>query len=278
MKRRKWPVLRMVLVAFTGSVWCIAGASWILAVWREVDAQAENVRVEIFLHSDASDSTATNFTHTVRQIPGVVSARLVAGDELWNMFAREVGAENELREVVALPSIVRLTLKSDFVRTPSLSLLTSAIERQYPELVREVVWPREFVAMLDSRRSDLTILGLSAAVLSIIMFSIALMYAFLAEIHQAGGDLELGALLGANRAALATPHFVVGVIAGFLGLASAFVFGLVVLMNGTLLLPWLRYVGSTDVALIAATLLVPGLAIAWSLSINAVRRAEVKGR
>jgi cell division protein FtsX len=278
MKRRKWPVLRMVLVAFTGSVWCIAGGSWILAVWREVDAQAENVRVEIFLHSDASDSTANNFVLAVRQMPGVESARLVSGDELWNSFAREVGAEDELREIVELPSIVRFTLRSQFVRAPSLALLTAAIERQYPEIVREVVWPREFVAILDSRRSDVTILGFSAAVLSIVMFSIALMYAFRAEIHQAGGDLELGALLGASRTAIATPHFVVGVVAGVLGLVSAWVFGIIVLMNGTLLLPWLRYVDSIDVVLIASSLLVPGLIIAWSLSINAVRRAELKGR
>lgn len=278
MKRRKGPVLRMVLVAFTGSLWCIAGGSWLLGVWRDVETQAENVSVEIFLHDDASDSISAGFAQSVRQIPGVVSARVVAGDELWNSFAREVGAEDELREVVNLPSVVRIRLTSDFVRATSLALLTSAIEHQYPAMVREVVWPREFVAMLDSRRSDLTVLGLSAVVLSIVMFSIALIYAFRAEIHQSGRDLDLGAMLGAGRVQLATPHFVVGTIACLLGLAGAWALCLIMLTDATLPLPWLRYIGGIDVTRIALVLLVPGLILGWIFSVNAVRKAELKGR
>lgn len=278
MKRRKGPVLRMVLVAFVAALWCIAGGSWMLATWREIDAQAGNVAVEVYLHLDASDSVTKNFRQSMQQIPHVASARIVTGEDAWQTFSREIGVEDELRQVVDLPSIVKLRLLPDGVRVSSLALLSSAIERQYPDIVREVVWPRDYVSMLDSRRSDVTILGISAALLSIVMFSIALIYAFRAEIHRAGGDLAIGAMLGAGLQSIAAPHFIVGLVSGFFGLTAATIVGIVVVMNAVQRLPWLRFVGLTDVLIISATLIVPGIIISWGQSITAARNAEVRGR
>jgi len=267
----------MFLVAFASCVWFFAGGSWIIATLRDADRQATDVVFDVFLQPDVTDSSGRALVRTLRLMPNIASASLKDANSVWKEFSTEVGIGEELQSIVDVPSIIRCKLKPNAVHETDALLLAAAIERQYPQLVKEVVWPKQLVALIDARRQDVVLLGSAAGALSIVLFIFALAYAFRAEIHRAGEDLRVGVVLGASPVSIAMPHVVVSCTAGFLGLAIAYAVVLAAGMNLGSKLTWIRLVSPTDLGLMSIALACVGILVCWQQSVHAVYKAEAKG-
>ncbi len=274
LRRRKGPVVRMVTVAMIGTLWSVVGGSWFLATWRDIDRVAGDVRIDLLVRSEASDSAVREAVEEIRELPSADLVRFVRENEVWREFSNDVGAEEDLRAVVTMPRFIRIIPNSDAATMSQLTLMTSAILTRYGDVVHNATWPREYVRLLDSRRNDVMILAIIAGALSLIMFMLAVAYAFRAEIHAAGDDLRVGAILGASLWWTAMPHILVSLVAGALGLglASALVAG----AAGPVLerVPWFAAVRPDEVMLIVGGLGAVGIIVSLWQSLVIARRAH----
>ena len=105
------------------------------------------------------------------------------------------------------------------------------------------------------------------------MFMIGLVYAFRAEIHVAGGDLRVGSLLGAPPRWIATPHILVSMFSGFIGLVLAG--GAIYALIATSIdkAPWLKAVKYEEFAMMAIGITSIGLVLSIWQSMREARRA-----
>lgn len=271
LKRRKGPVIRMVAVAMIGALWSVVGGSWFLATWRDIDRQASEVRIDFMVRSEADDAAVREAVQDIGELPAVDHARYVRENEVWREFSDEVGADDDLRAVVTLPRFIRVVPLVDACTTNQLTLMTSSLLSRYQEVVHNATWPREYVRVLDARRRDVVVLAIIATALSLVMFVLAVAYAFRAEIHAAGGDLRVGMLLGASRLWTAMPHLLISMIAGAIGVVLSA--GIIAAVANVTLehVPWLARVQAHEVALILVGL--SGLGILASLWQSARWRA-----
>lgn len=274
LQRRKGPVVRMVTVAMIGTLWSVVGGAWFIATWRDIDRQAGDVRIDMLVRSDATDSAVREAVEEIRELPSADLVRFIRENEVWREFSNDVGAEEDLRAVVTMPRFIRIIPHAEAATMPQLSLMTSAILSRYGDVVLNASWPRDYVRLLDSRRNDVMILAIISGALSLIMFMLAVAYAFRAEIHAAGGDLRVGALLGASLWWTAMPHILVSLVAGAigLGLASALIAG----AAGPVLerVPWFAAVRPDEVMLIVGGLGAVGIIVSLWQSIVIARRAH----
>lgn len=279
MKRRKGQVLRMTAVAMIGVLWCVVGGLWTLATWRDIDRQAAEVRIDLLVRAEATDSAARAVVRELAELTSIDHVRFVRENEVWREFSGEVGADDDLRAVVSMPRLIRLAPKADAATSGQLLLMTSSVLSQFGDVVYDVAWPRAYVDVLDARRRDLMILTIIAGTLSLVMFVLAASYAFRAEIHAAGGDLRVGALLGASSVWVAMPHLIVSVLAGIAGVVLA---GGVVAVGARYAverLPWIRTVKLDEVILLLSALAVVGLMVSVSQSLLAALSAQrIKAR
>lgn len=269
-KRRRGPVMRMVLVAFIGTLWCVAGGVWTLSTLRDIQTETSQVQVDVFLNSETSDRQARAIARGVAAQPSVLRARLVHEEDVWNEFAGLVEVDDDLRTVVTMPRLVRFSPQQRNVSFKAINLTVGGIEAAYRDHIDEVVWPQAYVQMLDARRRDLILLGGASGILSLVMFLLALVYAFRAEIHVAGGDLRVGALLGATTGWIAMPHLIVSALAGATGLVIAFgaIAGTAEFVVARL--PWLAAVRIEELGYMAALLAFLGFVVCWWQSRRAV--------
>jgi cell division protein FtsX len=278
LKRRKVQVLRMAAVAMVGTLWCVVGGLWSVATWRDIDRQAAEVRIDLLVRVEATDSAVRVVVRELSELPSVDHVRFVRENEVWREFSGDVGADDDLRAVVSMPRLIRLAPKTTAATTGQLLLMTSSVLSQFGDVVYDVAWPRAYVDVLDARRRDLTVLAIIAGALSLVMFVLAASYAFRAEIHTAGGDLKVGALLGASSAWVAMPHLFVSILAGIAGVVLAGTFVAVGARFAVERLPWVRTVEADEVVLLLAVLALVGLTVSVSQSLLAARSAQrIKG-
>lgn len=272
--RRKGPVIRMVFVALVGTVWCLSGAVWGVAVWRDLDRRAQEMSVDVIGPQDSLDVAIRAMAADMRKRPSIAGVRLMSGDVVWREFAREMRLEaDDLREVASVPTILRLNLRPNMVSVTSTDRFVRSLKDMYPEATASIVWPRDYVEMLDAGRRDVIVLGGVAGVLSLILFFLSVTYAFRAEIHRAGSDLRVAALLGASVSWIAAPHLIVGLVAGAVGLTLGT--GLVLLARPYALehAAWLHTVHVVEIVSWTAMIVVSGVVLSWWQSASSVRGA-----
>lgn len=274
LKRRKGPVGRMILVSFASCLWFFAGGSWIVATLRDMDRQASEISIDVFLNPEVSDSSGHQLTSTLRLMPDVTRSTFFDESAMWKEFSEDVGVDDELHQIVDVPSVIRLSLTPRSVHEKDVVVLSHAIEREYPEIVSEVVWPRQLIRLLDERRQDVLLLGIAAGILSFVLFIFALAYAFRAEIHRAGADLYVGVVLGADPSSIAMPHLFVSMVAGALGLLLAFSATCLAGLYLNEQLKWVQFVHVSDVGMMSAVVLVVGGIVCVQQSLYAAHRAE----
>ena len=277
LQRRKGPVLRMILVALLGTIWCVVGSVWTLSTFRSIEQQAQTIQVDVFLRPAATDAEARALARTINALPSVDQARFVREQEVWQELSGDIDVDEELRDVVDLPRIVRFWPRAEHATLAELSATTANIERVYADRVDQVVWSRTLAEVVDARRRDLIMLGSIAGGLSIVMFILALIYAFRAEIHVAGGDLRVGTLLGARSMWIAFPHFFVSVISGAIGLLLAIAVIAAVVLYARSYVPWAESIRLEELAMIIGALGSFGLVVSWWQSISAGRKAVRQG-
>lgn len=274
LRRRKGAVIRMALTTFVTSLWCIIGGIWALAMWRETTDMAGKAQLELFLHADADASTVESMRTTLERMPAIADVEVVDGDRLWRDLQRDLRLDDVgLTDIVRPPTLIRCTPRADEVRMDRMARLASTMRDAFPAIDR-AVWPMDYVRVIDRRRADILILGSVAGGLSVLMFILAFLYAFRAELHQAGGDLRVGTLLGAAPSFIAMPHMLVSMVAGVLGLGI----GIGALAAAwpwlTARAPWLASVQPSEIGLMAGILSGIGLVICWWQSVATAARAS----
>ncbi len=272
--RRKGPVARMVVVAAVGTLWCLAGGMWGVAVWRDLDRRAEQMSIDIIGPADSTNQAIRAMAQDMRRRPSVKSVQVLTSDQVWSEFANEMHLESDdLREVAAVPSILRIQLRPPMVSLSATEKFVRSLVDMYPEATARIVWPRPYVEMLDAGRANVIIFGSVAGLLSLVLFLWALTYAFRAEIHRAGSDLKVAALLGAPNAWIAAPHLLVGSVAGAVGLVLGL--GILCIARPTMLTQWvwLGNVSLNEIFIGACAIVFLGLLLCWWQSIASVKGA-----
>lgn len=274
LSRRKGAVARMVLTSTAASLWCIVGGIWALAMWRETTQMAGRTQLELFLHADADASAVSNVRNTLERMPAIDRVEVVDGDRLWRELQRDLRLEDTgLTDIVRPPTLIRCTPRVDEVRSDRMTLLASTIRDAHP-VVDRAIWPYDYVRVIERRRTDIMVLGSVAGGLSVLLFILAMLYAFRAELHLAGNDLRIGAVLGATPTFIAMPHILVSMTAGLvgLGLACGAIAGAWPWLSGAA--PWLALVQPWEIASMAGALGVIGSVISWWQSVATAARAS----
>lgn len=271
--RRRGPVARMVLVAWIGTLWCLVGGVWTLATFRTVQREAESIQIDVLLRPTTTDADARAMARDIASWRAVRDVEFLREQEVWQEFSGDVAIDDHLRSVVAMPRIVRFWLRAHAATPKNIEAKAARLERRYSDRVEQVVWSEAYARVVAERRRDVAMLGSVAGILSLLFVIIALMYAFRAELHAAGGDLRVGALLGARASWIAMPHFLVSMIAGALGVLLAL--GVLAIAVPSLhdRLPWMDTVHLSDVVFFVLILAVLGILAGWWQSLMAGRRA-----
>lgn len=272
--RRKGPVLRMVVVAFVASTWCIAGAMWALGTWRDADERASMMSIDIVGADDSTGIQTKNLSNIIARKEGVLKAEVVSSDRAWREFSRDMKIVDEsLRAVADLPPFIRVRLEPRFVSTPRVERFVADVRSVSSDKIASITWSRSYVAMVDDVRQTLMMFGGAAGVLTLFLFVVAVSYAFKAEVHRAGSDLRVAELLGAPMRWIAAPHLLVGLLAGATGLVLSS--ALIIWLHSSTqhLASWIGQVQLYEVGYAAGAVAVVGLAVSWSQSVLAVREA-----
>lgn len=273
LSRRRGPVVRMVLVAWIGTLWCVAGGVWTLATYRSVQEQASSIQADVVLRPTATESDVRTIVRALRLRQDVRTVDVLREQDVWMEFAGNVQIDDDLRSVVAMPRFIRFWSTSSGGTARTIQHLARSLEQRYPQQIEEVVWSRDLATMVDARRRDVLILGSVAGGLSLLFFLVAVAYSFRAELHAAAADLRVGSLLGARTLWIAMPHILVSIITGAIGMLLA----LAIVAAGTpmilMKLPWVATVRLQDVVVMVLGLAAAGLLSSWWQSVAAGRRA-----
>lgn len=269
--RRRRAVARMVLTSMAATLWCLVGGIWALATWRETQAMASQTIMELFVPDGVSSDATSQIVTTLRAMPAFAAVRVVDAETVAQTFRNDIGLDPGLAEIMRAPTIIRCAMRPDAVTVSGMTMTSAACRSAFP-LVSGAYWSTEYVYAIERRRSDIVVMGSVAGLLSAIMFILAILYAFRAELHQAESDLKVGVLLGASPSFVAMPHMLVSTVAGTAGLAMAT--GLLAAAWPQLVLwaPWLASVQAYETALMAGGLAVVGLVVCWWQSVSTVTR------
>jgi len=274
--RRRGPVLRMVFVAWIGTLWCVAGGVWTLATYRAVQRQASTIQVDVILRPTTTEANARIMIRGIRTQYGVGSAELLREQDVWAEFAADVDIDDRLRSVVAMPRLIRWSPTAAGGTARNIRAVISRIEQTYADQIDDIVWSEELASVVDARRRDVLMLGSVAGGLSLLLFLIAVTYSFRAELHAAAADLRVGSVLGASSSWVAMPHVLVSMITGALGLLLALATIAGVAPTALSRLPWVAEVRIADVGLMVAGLAGVGVISSWWQSLAAGRRALIR--
>lgn len=271
--RRRGPVLRMVFVAWVGTLWCVAGGVWTLATYRAVQEQASTIQVDVLLRPTTTEANARIIMRGILAQRGVRDVELLREQDVWAEFAADVAIDDRLRSVVAMPRLIRWWPTASGGTAKNIRVAIERISTTYADQIDDIIWSEELATVVDARRRDVLMLGSVAGGLSLFLFLIAVTYSFRAELHAAAPDLRVGAVVGASSTWMAMPHVLVSMITGALGmlLALATVAGLT--PTALARLPWIATVRITDVAMMVAALAAIGALSSWWQSLAAGRRA-----
>jgi cell division protein FtsX len=263
----------MILTALVGGLWCLVGTAWIIAQWRETDELARAARLEVFVQTDSTHSSARALATVARRITGVSAVSTTMSADVYASLMKDLElSEADLSGVVQLPDQLTISVHPQQCTVADLTRIASSLTRTSPDVIR-VVQPLDYVVMVEHRRSDLLVLGGVAAVLSAVMFLIAIFYAFRAEVHAAAGDLSIGRALGAGTWFMATPHILVSLVAGGLGLAAGAGLVVVALPELVIRVAQFRFTSQQDILIAAGAVAVVGAFLTIGQSWWAVRRA-----
>ena len=272
--RRKGPVLRMAIVALVASTWCIAGAVWAIGTWRDADERASAMAIDVVCSNDSTGVRTRTMSQTIARMPGVVEATVRSSDAVWNEFAADMHiSDTDLRAIAELPAMIRVRLAPQYVTQEFIDRFAHDLRSASRRSIASITWPRTYVAMVEDHRRTLIVFGGAAGILSLVLFIVAITYAFNAEVHRAGADLRVAELLGAPMRWIAAPHTIVGLLAGACGLVASTLVVLALQSSARHLAPWVGRATQSEILLAAAALAVVGIANSWTQSLLAVREA-----
>lgn len=271
--RRKSAVARMLATACIGSLWCVVGVAWILGMLRETDAIASNVQLRVSMRQGVGADTVQMIKRALSQMPAVHNVSFTSGRSAAHEFFHAIDVQDPaLEEIISVPDVLNVTPQRDFCTTQRMQMLERTMRSTYPE-VEHVVWPTDLVLSIERRTNDLFVLGLVVAGMTLIIFALALTYAFRAEIHKADSDLTVGWIMGARSWFIATPHWMVGIVATVLGAALAALCSAIAWQWALPSIPWLVRVRPEEIGITVVTCAGVGCVMSVWQSVVAARQA-----
>lgn len=276
LRRHPGAMVRMVATATIVALWTLVGTAWLVGAWRDTQAMTSGITVELHWSPSTSDSTLRAAARSLRAMPAWHTVEIRHADAVWADLVRDLDLDGDvLRDVADVPDVIRLRPRPPYGTVRWMTLLTDVIEQRYRD-VDTVVWSTSYVEAVERRSTDIVVLGAAAAVLTLLLLFVVAGYTFRSNLHRAGDDLAIGALVGATPRFLAVPHMVIAWLAGATGLALA---GATVATLWTLYgpeLPWTWRLLPTDIWIAVAVLAAGGVLAGWLQALLAVRHAMRK--
>lgn len=272
-------VIRITLVAFLTTLIVASGYWWGMSVWRDIDRASAQVVMDVFVDEGASeDAIATSMKH-LSALPGVRLVQFEDGDRVWASYSERKRIDNEdLSQVVELPHRIRLAMRpigTSASRMSETEELATAIVGT--ELVR-VVWSPTQIEQLSFRRQELVFAVAVGASLFFLLLLTSIVYSFRAEVHHAGTDLSVGAVLGAAPSTTAFPHFLVCASAAVIGsgIASLLLFTMRPFVIGRI--HWLDLVTLSEVLCVVLVVMSALIIEGWLLTYAAAHKSARHGK
>lgn len=276
---RARPVARITLVAFLTALIVASGYWWGMSAWRDIERMSAQVTMDVFIDEGASEVAIASNIEQMSALPGVRRVQLEDGERVWSTYRERlrIGGE-ELAQVVELPHRIRLTMRPIGVSASRMSetedLATSIAGS---DLVR-VVWSPTQIEQLSLRRQEMVVAIAVGASLFFLLLLTSVVYSFRAEVHHAGTDLSVGAVLGAAPSTTAFPHFLVCASAAIVGSGLACL--LLACMRPFVLdrVHWLGVVTATEVLYVVLAVMIALIVEGWLLTYAAAHKSARHGK
>jgi cell division protein FtsX len=270
-RRRSRATIRIVVASLLASLWCLLGAVWGTAMWRDTETMASQVAVEVHVRPGTADSAQRALYRSIAKRPEVEAIRWKTAESVWRQFAAEMGIEGaELRDLVDVPTVFQVRLVPAALHDAA--GFAHAIKAYYQD-VQDVPYAAEAASAVAARRRDLQIAGPIAGGLSILLFLVVVSYALRSEVNEARRDMHLGGLIGARPRFVAMPHAIVSWCAGALGLFLAW--GIIVALYPVAVatVRWPGAVSVMEITIAASFLGIVGLIACWWQALRAASQA-----
>lgn len=279
LRLRARPVARMVLISFLTTI-IVAVGFWLgMATWLDIQRMGSDVTMDVFVQDGVTDSTLAAHVALIASLPGVSHVQFDDGDRVWALYRERIRVSgDDLAEVVQLPHRIRITMTprgtTEQRMTETEDLVTKIVGS---DLVR-VVWAPELIERLTHRREEFWLALIVGASLFLLLLMVSVVYSFRAEVHHAGTDLAVGAVLGAAPSTTAFPHFLLCASTAIVGAGFAC---LVVVLARPFILEraaWFGTVPTSAVLYVVLAVMAALITEGWLLTYTAARKSARHGK
>ncbi len=154
--RRHWPLWTLHTVLVSSLVFASAIAAAIAVNTRmNIDAVAQEVAIDIALRDGVFGEQLDELTALLRRRPDVVKSIHLDRQTVWQMFQSDVGldpdsASNWMAEIAALPEVVRVHLRSEYVTSHHVDNVVRSLRRRMDDRIEQIMVPGRAIDSLES--------------------------------------------------------------------------------------------------------------------------------
>ncbi|MEN9281906.1 MAG: hypothetical protein RL594_841 [Bacteroidota bacterium] len=230
--RHRWKMLLAYTVLLvSASLVFSTGYALVREVEYDVARTAEQLAFDIVILDGEPDADVEELAETLSRRPDVLTSRVLSREAVWLMFQSEIGVQSEgMAEVAALPRIIRLHMRSEYVNSRHLQTVVRGLQRRYAGQIETVLVPKASVRNVEKRQAELQTLTISARSASLVLF-LGIAIAFGRTIRRRN-LAQLASMHGSSSTSLLRAPF------GVLLMASILSIGLS-LAGSLLVVPWL---------------------------------------
>lgn len=215
-----WPVLvRIAVTTMVAVAWVLISGSWLVGNYRIAQQEAGLVTMEMFIAPDVSADLIVSMKNQVQRLSTVSNVSVLTEEYVWTELGNSIGTSEDLRSVVSLPKILRITVKPEYVGYVQLTRFGSDLSTKYAELCTEVVWPRALVSSLDIRRDNLITMGVVLGGLTMLVLFLIYTHLLRSVLQRASEEFVALTSRGARIGWIVFPHLVVVYITATVGAA-----------------------------------------------------------
>lgn len=176
LRRRFRILLTYIMVLVTVSLVFSVGHALIHEVDHDLSRTAEQLAFDIVIPDAETDAEIEELASVISRRPDVLTSNVLDREAVWMMFQSEIGVQSEgMAEVAALPRIIRMHLRAEYVTGQHVLSVVRGLQRGYAGDIETVLVPKASVLDVEKQRSDLQmlmrgILGFALAVFLAISF------------------------------------------------------------------------------------------------------------
>lgn len=230
--RRHWIGWSTYVLLISATVLFSAiGLSIVQGVKRDIARSSEEISIDIVMRDTSAGEAATELAEQLSRRPDVLRIVPMDREAVWQSFQSDVGVRSEgMADVAALPHVVRLMLRDEFVTSRHVSETVRGLRTRLADGIETVIVPQVAVAEIEQRRND-------CATISVLLISLAAAVVL---------SLSLGAARWLRSDATPECSRRLGRSAAWLGIGPVIVMVLGVVLGGiiaeicvVMLAPWL---------------------------------------